>query len=57
MEATLVLLTSEQYGFGPRQNSLLFAYIGLMIVFVQGGLIHRLSKNTAKVSLLLSALC
>lgn len=45
MEATLVMLTSKQYGFTARDNSLLFAYIGLIIVFVQGGLIHRLAKK------------
>lgn len=45
MESTLVLLTNQQYSFTPRQNSLMFAYVGLVIVFVQGGMIHRLSKK------------
>ena len=45
MEATLVLLTHQQYAFTPHQNSLMFAYIGLLIVFIQGGMIHRLSKK------------
>jgi len=45
MEATLVLLTTRQYAFTPQQNSVMFAYIGLLIVFVQGGMIHRLSKK------------
>jgi len=45
METTLVLLTNDQFGFTPRQNSMLFFYIGILIVLVQGGLIHRLSKR------------
>lgn len=45
MEATLVLLTQKQFNFTPQQNSLMFTYIGLLIVLVQGGLIHRLSKR------------
>jgi MFS family permease len=45
METTLVLLTNDQFGFTPRQNSMLFFYIGMLIVFVQGGLIHRLAKK------------
>lgn len=45
MEATLVLLTQKQFNFTPQQNSLMFTYIGLLIVLVQGGLIHRLSKK------------
>jgi MFS family permease len=45
MESTLVLLTNDHYGLSPVQNSMMFAYIGLLIVFIQGGLIHRLSKK------------
>lgn len=45
MEATLVLLTEHKYGFTAQQNGLMFAYIGLIMVFVQGGLIGRLSKR------------
>ena len=45
MEATLVLLTEHKYGFTVQQNGLMFAYIGLIMVFVQGGLIGRLSKR------------
>jgi multidrug resistance protein len=45
MEATLVLLTEHQYRFTPRDNGLMFAYIGLVMVFVQGGLIGRLARR------------
>jgi len=45
MEATIVMLTNNQFHFTPRDNTLMFLYIGLLIVFVQGGMIHRLTKK------------
>lgn len=45
MEATLVLLTQKQYAFSPRDNSLMFTYIGFWIIMVQGGMIHRLARK------------
>lgn len=45
MEATLVLLTSHQFGFTAQQNGWMFVYIGMIMVILQGGLIGRLSKK------------
>ncbi len=45
MEATIVMLTHKQFHFTAEQNSWMFTYIGLLIVFVQGGMIHRLTKK------------
>ncbi len=45
MEATIVLFTQRKFNFTPFENSLMFTYIGLLIVFVQGGMIHRLAKK------------
>lgn len=45
METTLVLLTHDQFKFTTNMNSWMFTYIGVVIVMVQGGLIHRLSKK------------
>ena len=45
METTLVLLTHDQFKFGTNMNSWMFTYIGVLIVMVQGGLIHRLNKK------------
>jgi DHA1 family tetracycline resistance protein-like MFS transporter len=45
METTLVLLTNKFYNYSVKENSLLFVYIGILIVLVQGGLIRRLSKK------------
>ncbi len=45
MEATLVLLTKLKFGYTARANSFMFTYVGLIIVFVQGGMIHRMVKK------------
>ncbi len=45
METTLVLLTSKYFNFTMAQNSYLFAGLGLVMVFIQGGLIRQLSKK------------
>ena len=45
MESTLVLLTFKEYHFTDFQNEMMFTYVGLLIVFVQGGMIHRLVKK------------
>lgn len=45
METTLVLLTEHDLHFSPADNGWMFAYIGLVMVFVQGGMIGRLSKK------------
>lgn len=45
MEATLVLLTERIFHFNVAQNSWMFLYIGFIMVFVQGGMIGRLSKK------------
>jgi MFS family permease len=44
MEASLVLMTTEKFGYSPHMNSLMFTYVGLLICFVQGGFIHHLYK-------------
>jgi DHA1 family tetracycline resistance protein-like MFS transporter len=45
MEATLALLAKDWYKFGKADISWLFTYVGFVMVFVQGGLIRRLSKK------------
>lgn len=45
MEATLVLLTNEKFHFSNFDNMLMFLYIGILIVVVQGRLIHGLSRK------------
>ena len=45
MEATFPLLTLEQLKFTEVQNGWTFAYIGVLIVILQGGLVGRLAKR------------
>lgn len=45
MEATLILLTIKNFHFGTFENSMMFTYIGVLMVIVQGRLIHGLSKK------------
>jgi MFS family permease len=41
MEFTLTFLAAERLGFGPRDNMWMFVFIGLVIAFVQGGVVRR----------------
>jgi MFS family permease len=45
METTLVLLTEHQFHFDAAANGWMFAFIGFVMVFMQGGMIGRLSKR------------
>ncbi len=54
MEATLVLLTEEQFHFTASQNAWMFFYIGIIMVLVQGGLIGRLSKRFGEKKLIVA---
>ncbi|MCA8979833.1 MAG: MFS transporter [Planctomycetes bacterium] len=42
MEFTLTFLAVERFAYTPMQNAYMFVYIGLIIAFVQGGLVRRL---------------
>lgn len=41
MEFTLTFLAAERHGFGPKDNMWMFVFIGLVIAFVQGGVVRR----------------
>jgi len=45
MESTLPLLANVRHGWGPRDMGIVFAYIGLVLIFVQGGLVGRLAQR------------
>lgn len=53
MEASLALFCQQRYGFGVRQTSWLFVYVGIILVIVQGGLLGRLVKRFGERSLIL----
>lgn len=54
MEATLVLLTEKRFGYNAAQNGWMFAFIGLVMVFMQGGMIRRLSKKYSEKKLVVA---
>ena len=45
LEATFALLAKEQYGLSEGQLGLVFTYIGVLIVVIQGGLIGKFVKK------------
>ncbi|MGE5146673.1 MAG: MFS transporter [Candidatus Eiseniibacteriota bacterium] len=45
VESTFVLWTERQFGWGPRNNGYLLAFIGLTLVFAQGVLVGRLTAR------------
>ena len=44
-EGTLALLTKDAFEFGDRDNSLVFAFIGLVLVVVQGGIYRPIAAR------------
>ena len=47
-EATLVLLNKDNLQLPPRQNFLVFAYVGLILMLVQGFLYRRLAHRVSE---------
>jgi multidrug resistance protein len=45
MEATLALFCQARFGFGVPETSLLFVFVGVVLVVVQGGLLGRLVRR------------
>jgi predicted MFS family arabinose efflux permease len=54
MEATYAFLAKERYGLDQARVGLLFAYIGVIVVVVQGGLIGRLTRRFGEKPLLVA---
>ncbi|HNP70450.1 MAG TPA: MFS transporter [Kouleothrix sp.] len=42
MQSNFAVYSDARFGFGPRENAFIFAFIGLMAVIMQGFLIRRL---------------
>lgn len=45
MEGTFSLLANARFGFGQREVGYLFAFIGILIVLYQGGLVRTVAKR------------
>jgi MFS family permease len=56
MEATLALFCQRRFGFGAAETSWLFAYVGVVLVVVQGALLGRLVKRFGERRLILAGI-
>jgi MFS transporter, DHA1 family, tetracycline resistance protein len=56
METTLALFCQQRFGFGVRETSWLFVFVGVVLVVVQGGLLGRLVRRFGERSLILSGI-
>lgn len=56
METVFALFTQHTLGWTTRQNGYLFTYIGLLVVFVQGGMVGQLARRWGERQLLLCGL-
>ena len=52
MEATFAMWSERQFGWGPEQNGYLFAFVGILIAAVQGGLIGPLVRRFGEARLI-----
>ena len=56
MEATLALYCQARLGYGAAETSWLFAFVGVVLVVVQGGLIGRLVRTFGERTLLVAGI-
>ncbi len=56
MEFTLVFLTVERLDYTPRNNGMMFVFVGLVIAVVQGGVLRRLAPKHGEKRLTLMGL-
>lgn len=56
LESTYPLWTNRAHGWGPRENGWFFAYIGVVLVIVQGGLVGRLIGRFGEIRVLAVAI-
>ncbi|XP_065065469.1 major facilitator superfamily domain-containing protein 10-like [Rhopilema esculentum] len=45
LEFTLTFLTHQRFGFGNRQQGMLFLYLGVLMMLIQGGYVRRAKVN------------
>jgi MFS family permease len=55
-EATLALYCQRRFAFGRSETSWLFAFVGIVLVVVQGGLLGRLVRRFGERRLILSGI-
>ena len=53
METTFAMWSERRMGWGPQQNGYLFAFIGIMVAIIQGGLVGMLARRFGEISLVI----
>jgi MFS family permease len=53
-EATLALLTKEAFGFSDGDNYLVFAFVGFMLMFAQGGVYRPLARRVSETTFMIA---
>ncbi len=56
MEAVFALFSQHTFGWTAKENGYIFAYVGLIVVIMQGGLIGQLVKRFGEQKLLIAGL-
>ncbi|MBT3238361.1 MAG: MFS transporter [Rhodospirillaceae bacterium] len=52
METTFAMWSERKFHWGPQQNGYLFAYVGLLVALIQGGLVGRLVRRFGEANLI-----
>jgi MFS family permease len=55
LETIFALWAKSLFDWGPRQVGFFFLYVGLMLIFIQGGAIHPLAKRFGEARILMFA--
>ncbi|AKU91055.1 MFS transporter [Vulgatibacter incomptus] len=53
LETTFALFTAKRFGYDVTQNGYLFAFIGVVLALVQGGIVHPLRRWAGEAAMLL----
>ena len=53
LEATFPLWTHDEYGYGERETSYLFVFIGVVLIIVQGAIVRRLARKIGESRLII----
>jgi multidrug resistance protein len=56
MESTIGLFVEKRYGFGFFETAMLFTFLGVVMVVIQGGLLGRLAKRFGERRLIVSGI-
>ncbi|MEM7307179.1 MAG: MFS transporter [Planctomycetota bacterium] len=56
MEFTLTFLAAERFAYSPTDNAWMFVFVGLMIAFVNGGVVRRVAPRFGERKVILAGL-